>query len=192
MAQYPTSPVPEVPYTISPRWKTIITTFDTGAEQRKQKRAFPVFDVVLTYDVLTLAEMQLLWNFYQAQAGSYGAFYFYALESAAYVGLPVEIGTGAATVFDIPGKSTSSQKIYVAGVLKTLTVDYTILTGGGAESSDRVQFVTAPALAAVITCDFTGYIRIRCRFKNDTLSRQMFEAMIYKTGLELQGLNFLI
>jgi hypothetical protein len=190
MAQYPTSPLPQLPYTISPRWKTIISTFDSGDEQRKQKRSFPVFDVVLTYDVLTLAEFQSLWNFYQSMAGAFGFFYFYAIESAAYTGLPVGIGDGTITTFDIPGKSTSSRTLYVNGVSQGSGFSY--LTGGGAESSDRVQFNTAPLAGQVITIDFTGYLRIRCRFKADTLSRQMFEIMLYKTGIELQGLNLLL
>ncbi|MGA2332297.1 MAG: DUF2460 domain-containing protein [Syntrophales bacterium] len=189
MAQYPTSPVPQVPYTITPTWKTIITGFDNGAEQRKQKRAFAKYDVTLTYDVLLVSEIQALWNFYQSQKGAFGAFFFYALESAAYTNLAVGIGDASTLTFDIPGKSTSSQSVYVNGVIQSSGI--TILVGGGQENSDRVQFNAAPALGAVISCDFTGYLRIRCRFKNDQLSRQMFEALIYKTGIELQGLNLI-
>jgi hypothetical protein len=185
---YPTTPVPQFPYSVSPRWKTIITTFDTGAEQRRSKRPFAQYDVTLTYDVITVAEMQTLWNFYQSAKGSYMPFFFYCYESAAYANLLVGTGDAVTTIFDLPGKSTSSRTLYVNGAVQSSGFSY--LTGGGQENSDRVQFTVAPAIGAIISADFTGYLRIRCRFKNDTLSRQMFEALLYKTGIELQGLNF--
>ena len=83
---------------------------------------------------------------------------------------------------------TSSQKIYINGVKQVVTVQYSILIGGGAESSDRVRFVTAPAVNEIISCDFAGYMRNRCRFANDKMTRTQFAHALYSTGLELKGL----
>jgi len=65
---------------------------------------------------------------------------------------------------------------------------YTILTGGGEESADRVQFDTAPASGVIITATFTGDLRIKCRFKEDKLTRSNFIYRLFRTGVELYGL----
>jgi hypothetical protein len=95
----------------------------------------------------------------------------------------------ATTIFDLPGKSTSSHKIYYNGILQTLTTDYVILTGGGDGDADRVEFTNPPAAGAVITAEFAGYLRIRARFDEDKLNRQMFYALLYTTGISLKGLK---
>ncbi len=211
---YPTTPVPNWPYDIKINWNTTVSSFDSGKEQRRQKNLYQKYDVTLTYTVLSLANMQILWNFYQARKGTFEPFYFYSLESTTWSGCYLGIGDGTTTTFDIPGKSTSNVQIYVSGVALRATgvsdilledesglitegddtiimegpEEYTLLTGGGAGSSDRVNFLTAPAANALITCDFTGYLRIRCRFQEE-LSRSAFTAALYQTGIKLKGLS---
>lgn len=187
MAEYPTSPVPQYPYELSTNWKTITSAFDSGVEQRRQKQTYPKYDVSLSYGALGEADLQTLWNFYRSMNGSLTAFYFYTIESADWDGLFVGTGNGTALTFDLPGKSTSAQVIYINGVAVDPD-DYTLVVGGGTENADRVTFDTEPAVNDIITCDFTGYMRIRCRFKEDKMSKVRFEAAIYKTGLELKGL----
>lgn len=210
--QYPTIPVPNWPYDIKINWNTTVSSFDSGKEQRRQKNLYPKYDVSLTYTVLSLTNMQILWNFYQARKGTYEPFYFYSLESTTWNGCFVGIGDGTTTTFDLPGKSTSSVVIYVSGVALRSTSsqilmedespistedgnniilegpeEYTLYVGGGAASADRVNILTAPAANALITCDFTGYLRIRCRFQEE-LSRSAFTAALYQTGIKLKGI----
>jgi hypothetical protein len=136
------------------------------------------------------------------------------LESTLWEGCYIGIGDGTTVTFDIPGKTTSGVTIYKDGVAlraeglsdillendDVLTTDgtsesiimegpedYTLYSGGGAASSDRVTFTTAPAANVLITCDFTGYLRIRCRFKEE-LSRSAFTAALYQTGIKLKGI----
>jgi hypothetical protein len=97
------------------------------------------------------------------------------------------LGDGDEDTFDIPGKSTSSQSIYLDGALQGS--GYTILTGGGVSSSDRVQFTSPPDIGVEISCSFTGLLRIRCRYAQDKLSREQFLEYMYKTGVELKGLT---
>jgi len=183
---YPTSPVPNWPYDIRINWNTTISAFDSGKEQRRQKNLYPKYDVTLTYSVLTMAQMQTLWNFYQARRGTYDDFYFYSLESTAWTACYIGIGDGTTTTFDIPGKSTTGVTIYNNGVA-VAAEDLTLLTGGGTVSADRVQFDTAPAANDLLTCNFTGYLRIHCRFQEE-LSRSSFTAALFQTGIKLKGL----
>lgn len=187
MAQYPTSPAPQNPYSITANWKTITSPYDSGKEQRRQKQTYAKYDVTLAYNALSSANFQALWNFYAAQKGAYGAFYFYTLESADWDGIFIGTGDAANTAFDIPGKSTSAHVIYKNGLV-VAAADYTISAGGGAESADKITFDVAPVANAIITCDFTGFMRIRCRFEEDKLSKEGFAGRLYKTGIKLKGL----
>ena len=187
--EYPTSPRPSYGYEIVSRWKTIKSQFDSGKEQRRQKQIQDLYDVVLPYNALTLTQINILWNFYQSCNGSFLPFYMYDFETQSQSWESLYIGTGDATttIFDLPGKSTSSQSIYVDGALQG--GGYSILVGGGAESSDRVSFTSAPAVNQIITCNFTGTLRLKCRFKEDSLGKKAFAYKLYSTGIELVGLT---
>ena len=194
MSTYPESPLPIYPLIVEPEWKTLVSGFDGGGEQRRQKQLFPKYNVVVNYDALSEADMQTLWDFYMARKGAYEAFYIYDLTLLAsmsldHIGQYCGTGDAATEIFDIPGRSTSSQAVYVDGVLQTITTDYVILTGGGESSSDRVDFVSPPAAGEVITVDFTGFLRIRARFAEDKLSREMFMTNLFRYGIKLKGLS---
>jgi hypothetical protein len=187
MAEYPAAPVPAYPLKITQVWNTLRSDFDGANRQARQKQAFAKHDVVLNYKPLTKAEIQLLWSFYTKRGGAFEEFYFYTLpETEVWEDLYVGVGDGAETTFDLPGKNTSLQSIY-ANAVAVDSGDYTILTGGGEVSSDRVQFDTAPAEGVVISCGFTGYMRIHCCFKEDKMSKDLFEVVLYATGLGLEG-----
>ena len=60
---------------------------------------------------------------------------------------------------------------------------------GGAEGADRVQFTSPPSSGAIVSCDFTGLMRIRCRFREDAMTKEYMANGLYRTGLELKGLK---
>jgi len=189
MAEYPVLPRGIDPVIVTPNWKTITSNADSSKEQRRQKWSFPKYDVQIKYGTITpRSSMQIIWDFYMARKGSAEAFYYYAKYSGSHNAQYVGYGDAADTIFDLPGKSTSSQAIYIDGVVQV--GGYSILTGGGAEASDRVEFVAAPADGELITCDFNGFLRIRCRFAEDKLSEEYFYQTCYTTGIKLKGLSF--
>jgi len=193
MATFPEDPIPIYPLIVSPRFSTLIKTSDSGKEQRNYKSTYAKYDVLVQYSELDYSDVQTLWDFYIARKGAYEAFYIYDLSLLAgtyfnHSGLYVGTGDGAEDVWDIPGRSTSSQTVYLDGISKSSPSDYSILTGGGTAGSDRIDFVAAPSEGEIITVDFTGFLRIRARFTKDSMSRELFEYNLYKIGLELTGL----
>jgi len=187
MQVYPTTPAPLYPYTITPVWRTLLSEFETGSEQRRSKWVFPVYDVNLQYPVLSATNSALLWAFYMARKGSAEAFWFYDLYSSAHIAHYVGVGNGTTDIFDLPGKSTSSRTLYVDG--SVVSSGFAYLTGGGDGSSDRVDFETAPALGAIITVSFTGYLRAKVRFEEDRLDRENFTINLFKYGIKLKGVK---
>lgn len=163
-----------------------MSKFDSGREQRRMKALQAVYDVELKYTTLKATEIQVLWSFYQARRGKWESFNIYDPLQAQWSNVYVGQGDGSSTIFDIPGKTTYSQEIYLDGVLQT--GGYSILTGGGLDNADRVSFANAPAINQIITCGFVGMLRIHCRFAEDIMERELFTVALYQTGLKLHGL----
>jgi hypothetical protein len=129
----------------------------------------------------------------------------------------VVVGDGLTEIFDLPGKDTSSRTIYIDGDEQTSGFSY--LTGTGDGGADQISFAGSdvridrdgntrvtrdesvrvirsgggsggpPYLGAILTCDFTGALRIRSRFAVDKLSRESFFSRLYNCGIQLKGLG---
>ena len=184
---FPATPIANYPFDLEQEWLTIISPFDGGNEQRRRKIQFPRFNMTLTWSNLTAAEANTLWNFYNQCSGAYETVYYVLPWVDTYTGLYVNTGDGTTTIFDLPGVSTGSRALYINGSLQSSGFSY--LTGGGVASADRVSFSVAPAAGQVITVDFTGYFRNKCRFKNDKLSKQLFQVLMFNIGIEMKGLS---
>jgi len=192
MAEFSTtSPeIAENGMTITPIWTTLITQNDSKfvSEQRKAKQVFPKYDVKLKYpDAITPSDIQAIFDFYMARKGAYESFYIYDKTSRNHTKQYVDYGDSTTTIFDIPGKTTSSVSIYIDDVLQV--GGYSIVSGTGTVSSDRVQFNAAPVTGQLITVSFTGYLRIRARFKDDRWSIAHLTQLLYLGGeIEFIGL----
>lgn len=185
MAAFPTSPQPTFPYAIEPEWRTLVTEFDSGEEQRRKKWTYSHYNIRLSYYGLETSAVNNLYEFYMARQGAYEAFSFFdPLGASTHTGLYVGTGDGATTAFDLPGKQITSKAVYVNGT----TIATTVSTAGGTDGVDSLRFSVAPTSTQVITCDFVGTLRVRCRFAEDRLSKQNFEKAMFSAGIELKGL----
>jgi hypothetical protein len=89
--------------------------------------------------------------------------------------------------YDLHGVTTSGVSIYVDGVVKTAGgVDYTFVSGGGGAAGDRVLFADYPDIGDLITSDFTGFLRLKCRFADDELGEtdDSLDIISLKTSLQ--------
>ena len=184
---FPASPVASYPFDLEQEWQTVVSPFDGGNEQRRRKIQFPRYNMTLNFDQLTVTDVATLWNFYKSCSGAYETIYYVLPWTETHLGMYVNTGNDVATTFDIPGLSTSSHTIYIDGAAQG--AGFSILTGGGVAAADRVQFTVPPAAGQVVSVDFTGYFRNKCRFKHDNMSRRLFEVMLFRTGLEMKGLS---
>jgi hypothetical protein len=185
---FPSTPAPTYSFTVEPEWKTTITDLDGDNEQRREWWDFPHYNVKMTWGAIEPSEMRALWDHYMSMHGAARAFnYFVPVIDTYNEPLYVGLGDGATKIFDLPAKSSSEQSIYVDGQI--LESGVAILTGGGEDGVDRVQFSYQPGDNQVISCKLTGFLRIRCRYSVDKLSKELFAYMLYKTGVELKGLG---
>ena len=172
------------------QWKTLFSNFeDVGNETRKQKWLYPKRDMALKYSYISQANIDTLWEFFNARKGSYEAFNLFLTVSNAYTGEYVGTGDGATTVFNLPSKTASSYTLYKDGATMTAGgTDYTFGAASGADGADKATMTTAPAAGEKLSFSFTGYLKIRCRFLKDDFTYETFVNSLHSTGVELKGL----
>jgi len=172
------------------QFKTLFSNFDDlGEERRKRKWLYPKRLITLQYNNITKANGRTLFNFYIARSGAYDAFTFFKYELETYTGEYVGTGDGSTVVFNLPAKTSATYTLYVDDVEQTAGgTDWTFGALGGADGCDKATFEAAPASGTRITYDFTGYLKIRCRFKEDNMSFETFMNTYRTVGIKLQGL----
>jgi len=188
MANYPVTTF-DAPVVIGLQNKTLITNFDDlGVETRKRKWLYPKRPITLKHSILSKSDARSIWQFYQARNGPHEVFSWTHPVSDSYSGEYVGTGDGSTTDWDIPSKTSSSRTIYLNGASQTEGTNYTYTAAGGADGVDKISFATAPPADQRITYDFTGFLRVRCRFVEDIASFNVFVAALGSVGIKLQGL----
>jgi len=189
MAEFPLMSRAIHPLVEQIQFKTLVSRFDDlGEETRKKKWLYPRRRISLAFKGLSLADAKTLWAFYIARGGSFEAFNWFHLFSNTYVGEYVGTGDGSTTNFNLPSKDASSRKLYIDGEEQTEGVNWTFTAEGGADSADLCELTTAAASGQRITFDFTGYLKVRCRFDEDYADFRIFVRTLTEAGIKLQGL----
>lgn len=158
----------------SPVWNTKVVQAASGKERRTALRPWPLWQFVLKYEVIrhraSLDEVATFFEFFNTMQGKYLPFLYVDPTDNAVTTQSFGTGDGTTTTFQLsravnswvePVYGVYAPTIYVNGVAKTLTTDYT-LPGNG-----KVTFVAAPANGAVLT--WTGNFYYLCRFDQDDL-----------------------
>ena len=204
MAVYPEDPAPKE-YEVIPVYSTLITNVGSGNEQRKKQWSFPKYNVRISYDYdeLDIDDMQIIWDFYMEQYGSYSGFYVFDQyvkmnHYGQFVGIGDDPGDDSGTsVFNIPGRGTydvpGDRALYItsiSGSTSQRTSNITWGDGTGEGNCDQVTFTSNyPETGEIVTVDFYGYLRMRCRFEQDNLSRRTLLGLAFSMGVPLKGLN---
>lgn len=109
METFPSTPTPQYPLEVTSEFKTLKSDFETGREQRRSIWTFPRRQIKLSFDVLKQADIDTLWNFYQARKGGYEPFYFFDLFAGSHAGEYVGRGDGSQVIFELPSKETTTR-----------------------------------------------------------------------------------
>lgn len=185
MSVFPITDIPHEGMTVKANFSTEIVKSRSGREQRRALYSAPLHDFSLTWEEDTAAAITApLWAFYVARKGSYESFTYVDYDAVrAWDAVPVGVGTGAATVFDLPAMATSSRTLYLDG--STTGTGGSLGVGTGTDGRDQWTFTVAPAAAQVITCDLVGQRVFLARFAEDSLSYSAFAVAVYATGVKI-------
>jgi len=172
------------------QFKTLISDYDNlGQERRKRKWLYPKRNIVIQYEYISLTDARTIFQFYINRQGRYDAFTFFKVEVETFENEYIGTGDDSTVLFNLPCKNSSARTIYVDGVEQTGGGnDYTYSALGGTDGCDEIDFISAPASGERITINFTGQLKIRCRFKEDNMSFDTFNNTLRNFGIEFQGL----
>ncbi len=177
---------------VSPRFATIAGKSVSGRERRRAQRAYPNYDIELTFDVLRSAapfnELSEIAGFFLNSQGSDGLFWIAPPGLSALTGQYLGVGDGRTTLFPLqaswpggalePAYGTAGvSAIYLNGAALINSVGAILwtTTSGYAPS---IEFTTAPPPGAVITADFDPLWL--CRFSDDVADLENFMALLWR------------
>lgn len=175
------------PENVTILFRNVKSVMESGAPRVKNKWPFPLRNLKLQFIVPDKSIAAQLWQFYVARKGGYEAFTYYLYQINSYVGEYVGTGDGVTTVYNLPSAQASDYTVYVNGGAQELGVAYTFSLTGGADGADKITFANPPPVGEHITVNFTGYLKIRCRFAEDEMDYTTFMNRIVNTGLSIEG-----
>ncbi len=174
---------------VAPTFATSVKRAVSGRELRAAFQAYPLWKISLAFEFLRDgnrgADYDTLAGFFLARKGMWDSFLFTVPSDNSVTAMNFGTGDGSTKIFQMTrtfgaGGNTfiepcqninGAPSIYVNGVLKTLTTDYTISNG-------LVTFVTAPGNGLAIT--WTGSFYYRCRFLQDVSDFSLFMADLWE------------
>jgi hypothetical protein len=184
---------PDYTYTESVGFDVDIATFESGGEQRRRRSSLPLRVFNLSYKLLDQDEIDEIWDFYIARYGAWDLFMYRNYPNSLFdKGVVGTAQVGGQDVFNLahfviePGvivhtpDDVVSPQFYVDEVLTSISwnIDYDYTNGC------TVTFESAVAAGSVVTAKYDFYNKVR--FAEDKLSRELFAAMLYRSGVRLQ------
>lgn len=172
--------------TREPIWSTSKKTSVSGRRFAVANYSYPRYKYTLAYSFLRqgsgVTELAQLVGFFNARGGDFDSFLFTDPDDNTVTAQTIGTGDGANKLFQLVRTfggyvepvfdANSAPLIYINGVLKTLTTDYTVSVTG------LVTFVSAPASSLVVT--WTGTYYRRLNFVQPTLQFNKFLSNLWE------------
>jgi uncharacterized protein (TIGR02217 family) len=160
----------------TPVFATRIQKSTSGRSLRAAYYQYPIYRYDLSYDILrddvAHNELKTLMGFYLSRQGAFDSFLYIDPSDCIVTSQAIGTGDGGTKTFQLirtyggftepcldiqpPTSPTPVLNIYVNGVKKTITTDYSV----GYYNSGIITFVAAPGNALPITADFSYYKRV--------------------------------
>lgn len=141
-------------------------------------------------DGVTETEFATLEGFFEQMRGGGDSFLYTDPKDNAVTGQAIGVGDGVTTQFQLVrtfGGNTIDIlamnfllgfTVYVNGVAKTYTTDYTINGWASVSAPGVIVFTSPPGSTLAITADFHYYFP--CSFDDDTMSFELFDSLRYQ------------
>lgn len=170
-----------IPFVEDINYNTLITRYEDGKEQRRQKWSRPkrMYSISLRGKSKTIFNQ--IWNFYNSRSGAFDTFYFTNPNETPVANEVFGTGNGSTTVFTLANSPIPSgtMSISVGGVAKTESTHYTVNRSTGV-----ITFNTPPSGGLSVTAVSYNFSRI-VRFAEDKLGRELFSYQLYNGNLKL-------
>lgn len=163
------SDAPRVGARITARFRTKVTTAESGVEKRRICWPRPKHRLDLDWSRMENAAIKAnaLYDFFVARLGMAGAFIVFDFDATrAYSDVRVDVATAAQTVINLPSRNATSVTVKLDGVTKTGTFAAT----AGLNGRDKFTLTVGATGGEVITASFTGQRAYPARLDIDELT----------------------
>jgi hypothetical protein len=182
---------------------SLVARSGTGRQVRVRLWAYPTWEFDITWEYLpdyegngaTDSDFRTLLGNFLTEGGAFGPFLYQDPDENTVTATPIGTGDGATESFTLVKTFgvgsfvgtepigwldvTQACNIYVAGVLKTFNVDYTLQLAN--PYAQLVTFVAAPAKGAAITADLSFFYYVH--FKKDVYDFEEFVDALWSQKL---------
>jgi hypothetical protein len=170
---------------VRPKFSTVLADHVSGRSSRLAQRAYALYEIELTYEVLRSdaanLELQAIAGFFAEMSGADAPFWVAPPDISALIGQALGIGDGTTTVFPLirsmggysePAQGTSGvSAVYLNGVSQAS--GWTVSSG----YAPAITFGMAPGSGVAITADF-GLLWL-CRFAEDVQDFEEFMTQLW-------------
>lgn len=169
-----------IPFKEEVNWNTLVTRYEDGKEQRRQKWADPKRSYEITLKSRTDTESQQVWDFYNAREGAFGTFYFENPNESPVTSELLGTGNGVNLSFQLDHFPLPSGSITLStpSLSYTETTHYTLSKTTGA-----IVFNSGMAPTGDLSATYSFARNVR--FTEDKLNRELFNFKLYNLGIKL-------
>jgi len=185
METFPTGVLISYPMPKKSAFKTLVTDLEGGKEQRHRKWVFPKRAYPLTFKAIEPGSMKDVWKFFHERAGAHEGFWFIDPDPDYWYGEYLGQGDGSQTYFDLACVAANQTVFAVSVYVDGVSSNFSFVSGGGEGGSDRVHMGIAPNEGAIVTGDFYGQLRLRARFQDAEMSKELYDYLIYNAGITI-------
>jgi hypothetical protein len=154
-------------YQRTPLYKTDVTELGSNnfVRYRKWLRQRLLFN--LGWDLLSTSDAQTIEAFISTVEGAHFTFDWFDWRSFGWTNVPIAIGDGSTSTFDLPVIGSIDQHFFISG---TTPIVGNVIPGAGTGGVDRVNLVAPPGVNVPLTASFTGRRKFLVTFADDGLS----------------------
>lgn len=171
-------------FAIEPRFTVVEQEVGEARVVRYRKTVRPRYAFTLGWSMLTFTEAKSISDTVLARSGNVDPVFWFSWHTLHWLWVPVAVGNGSTTVWDIPGKSTSEHEFFTG--TGTAIPTPPITPGAGANGVDRVTISPAVASGVTLWANFRGRRRFTCFFEsNDQPMPRQADTSTYSFNTQL-------
>lgn len=167
------------------KFRTLITEFEDGKEQRRSKWAYPLREYRLNLKWYSKTNMDIIWDFYIARRGAYDTFWVLVPTEYKVTLEGIGDGDGATKAFQLdefPVNTIAGKFQLYAGVAGDEEKDGSLANSIATEIATATYDV-APNNNDVLKATYQFYFQVR--FADDNMTRGLMAYQLLHAGLKL-------
>jgi hypothetical protein len=153
-------------FSLEPRFQVVEQEVGEAHVVRYRKSVRPRYVFNLGFSLLTYAEAKSISDVISSCGGGYERIHWFSWHTLHWLWVPIGVGNGTTTLWDIPGKLTTEHELRTGTGTVVGSFTITPFDPNVAGSVDRVAISPAVANGVTLWANFRGRRRFTCLFES--------------------------